>query len=235
MSFPLHFILIYPLRRDTLPNFIDSKQKTTRSLTLFGGGLSLQVRSQSIYAVITELGAQNTETIQYVTRINLATGEASNVVQTFIIAGDSQTLDGISTFDPTKNTYYYATDFVAPFVYQANVKTASLLPPIYLGGYNTISLLFDKAASRLLTLVGDNKDNTYLVTLPVNGGPSQVYLQFPADFNFNYVSGFALHGHLMYNIVKTGKNNTATYVVATTDISQQTPGQQTGSLLLLWF
>lgn len=162
--------------------------------------------------------------------MDLSTGEIENIVQNFIIAGSSETLDGISTFDPTRQVYYYATDFVAPFIYQANVKTATLLPPIYMGGYSTVALLFDTLQSRLLSIVADNKGAGYLVTLPVTGAPSQVYLQFPAVFQFGYISAYALNGPTFYTVIKEGQNTTASYVVAYTDISKPTPSQWTSSL-----
>eukprot|EP01120_Amphizonella_sp_Union-15-10_P005907 TRINITY_DN1818_c0_g1_i1.p1 TRINITY_DN1818_c0_g1~~TRINITY_DN1818_c0_g1_i1.p1 ORF type:complete len:318 (-),score=34.94 TRINITY_DN1818_c0_g1_i1:41-994(-) len=162
------------------------------TLLIFALFLISSVRGATLYAVVTEFPAQFSQTSQFIVSVNPSTGALSNVVETFIYAGSSGTIDGISTFDETRGVYYYATDSFTSWVYEANVRTKNLLPPISFEVDQVSNLNFDDLNGRLIVTVENKLSNgqsqANILAFPVNQKtPIQTIFTLPPTINTGYV------------------------------------------------
>jgi len=89
-----------------------------------------------------------------------------------IIAGGSGTVDGISAFDSSRSVYYYATDFVVPWIYQVDIKRDTILPPIDLpGAIGVEGLNTDPKRGVLFARYFDSNGIGYILNIQMPNGP----------------------------------------------------------------
>eukprot|EP01120_Amphizonella_sp_Union-15-10_P005908 TRINITY_DN1818_c0_g2_i1.p1 TRINITY_DN1818_c0_g2~~TRINITY_DN1818_c0_g2_i1.p1 ORF type:complete len:321 (-),score=35.61 TRINITY_DN1818_c0_g2_i1:41-1003(-) len=177
------------------------------TLLIFALFLISSVRGTTLYAVVTESRAQFSQFSQFIVTINPSTGTFSNVVETFIYAsGSSTTVNGISTFDDKRGVYYYATDSITSWVYEANVRTKNLLPPISFEVDQVSNLNFDDLNGRLIATVESKLSNgqsqANILAFPVNQQtPIQTIFTLPPTINTGFV------------MATTFDSNTQTYYI----------------------
>jgi len=169
-----------------------------------------KVQSKALFVVVTEFVAQDSETAQYITKVNLNTGELTNVVETMVFAGGSITVDGISTFDEANGVYYYSTDAGESYVFNADVRNKKLLPTISLNVEETDSLAFDNKNTILYGTVSTKTVNGLIAFPTSEKTPYKVLYEFPDTFNFRYVvsSHFDSNAQVLYMLTQYGQNAT---------------------------
>jgi len=143
----------------------------------------------SLYAVVTELGGNETETVQYVVSIDPTSGQLKSVTPTLVITGSSLMYDGISTFDDINGNFFYCPDWPSPLIYSVDVEANAIRPPIYIPAQNEVGLErleYDPALQNVLALVTvqtGRLDKAYLVSIPVESkGGFKVYGTFSTSF-----------------------------------------------------
>jgi len=138
----------------------------------------------TLYAIFTEFAGDLTETVMWTGKVDLKNGAITNLVENFIYAGGSVTVDGISCFDSSTLTYYYVTDGDNAFVYSANVKNKQLLAPIDFYSAGVMNINYDTNQKQLLVSMLNQQNTPVLVSFPQTRGWS-VVLTYPSTPQFS--------------------------------------------------
>jgi len=159
---------------------ITTKLAGTRSvLLLLVLSVFVHCGEGAVYGVATVGGGDGTQTITKVVQVNLDNGNLTDVTEALVYVGSSIFFDGISAYDHNNNRLFFATNYEAAFVYNANTESGSLLPPISLSAEFINTLAYDGDGDQLLVDALFEDHSEVLVAVPYsNASPSKEVLNF---------------------------------------------------------
>jgi len=173
-----------------------------------------------LYAIVTEFIDQNRETAIFAITVDLATGKAENISETFVYNGGSATVDGISGLDQTTGVYWYTTDYADKYAYSVNVYTKSILPPLDINA-NFIHSFRPASMSNMCYILADISNQNYLLSVSEGDDTVNVVSLVPSNINLNYIAGTAID-----------ESTSTYYLVASTNRSTDYPNYKVFSINL---